>query len=80
MIRRYPHRSTINTPVHSVEDADGDDTDNLAEQDQAEELQKAGASPALDIAATMHHLGTERSNVRTDSPVIATTRTTAEQQ
>ena len=63
------HRSTMNTPVHSVADADGDDTDNVEnKQGRAQELQEAGASPALDVAATIYRLGTERSNVRTDSP------------
>ena len=63
----------MNTPVHSVADADGDDSDNVeSQQGLAEELQEAGASPALDVAATMYRLGTERSNVRTDSPELAT--------
>lgn len=35
------HRSTINTPVHSVVDAAGDDADNVGEQqDLAQELQE----------------------------------------
>ena len=77
-----PHQSTMNTPVHSVADADGDDSDNVEnQQGRAEELQEAGASPALDVAATMYRLGTERSNVRTGSPELATAqRATAEQQ
>ena len=77
-----PHRSTINTPIHSVEDADGDDFDNVEnEQGLAGELREAGANPALDVAATMHRLGTELSNVRTDSLELATTqRATAERQ
>ena len=63
----------MNTPVHSVADADGDDSDNVEnQQGLAEELQEAGASPALDVAATMYRLGTERSNVRTDSSELAT--------
>ena len=72
----------MNTPVHSVADADGDDSDNVEnQQGLAEELQEAGASPALDVAATMYRLGTERSNVRTGSPELATAqRATAEQQ
>ena len=71
----------MNTPVHSVADADGDDSDNVENsQGLAEELQEAGASPALDVAATMYRLGTERSNVRTYSPELATAqRATAEQ-
>ena len=52
----------MNTPVHSVADADGDDSDNVEnQQGLAEQLQEAGASPALDVAATMYRLGTERS-------------------
>ena len=74
----------MNTPVHSVADADGDDTDNVEnKQGRAQELQEAGASPALDVAATIYRLGTERSNVRTDSPesLVATAqRATSEQQ
>ena len=63
----------MNTPVHSVAAADGDDSDNVEnQQGLAEELQEVGASPALDVAATMYRLGTERSNVRTDSPKLAT--------
>ena len=59
---QLPHRSTMNTPVHSVADADGDDSDNVEnQQGLAEQLQEAGASPALDVAATMYRLGTERS-------------------
>ena len=59
----------MNTPVHSVADADGDDSDNVENQQVlAEEPQEAGASPALDVAATTYRLGTERSNVRTYSP------------
>ena len=79
---QVPHRSNMNTPVHSVADADGDDSDNVEnQQGLAEELQEAGASPALDVAATMYRLGTERSNVRTGSPELATAqRATAEQQ
>ena len=79
---QVPHPNTINTPVHSVADADGDDSDNVEnQQGLAEELQEAGASPALDVAATMYRLGTERSNVRSDSPELATAqRASAEQQ
>ena len=79
---QVPHRSTMNTPVHTVADADGGDSDNVENQQSlAEELQEAGASPALDVAATMYRLGTEHSNVRTDSPELVTTqRATAEQQ
>ena len=63
----------MNTPVHSVADDDGDDSDNVENsQGLAEELQEAGASPALDVAATMYRLGIERINVRTDSPELAT--------
>ena len=65
----------MNTPVHNVADADGDNSDNVLNQ------QSLGASPALDVASTMYRLGAERSNVRTDSPVVATAqRSTAEQQ
>lgn len=70
---QIPHRNTIITPVHSVKDADGDYTDNVGVQGLAGELQDAGASPALDTAATMYHLGTGRSIAQTDSPVHATT-------
>ena len=72
----------MNTPAHSVADGDGDDSDNVEnEQGLAEELQEAGPSLALDVAAPMYRLGTERSNVRTDSPELATAqRVTAEQQ
>ena len=79
---QVPHRSTMNTPAHSVADGDGDDSDNVEnEQGLAEELQEAGPSLALDVAAPMYRLGTERSNVRTDSPELATAqRVTAEQQ
>ena len=63
----------MNTPVHIVADADGDDWDNVEnQQDLDEELQEAGASPALDITATIYRLGTERSTVRPDSPELAT--------
>ena len=59
---QVPHPNTINTPVHSVADADGDDSDNVEnQQGLADELQEAGASPALDVAAKMCRLGTERS-------------------
>ena len=79
---QVPHRSTMNTPVHTVADADGGDSDNVEnQQGLTEELQEAGASPALDVAAAMYRLGTERSNVRTDNPELATAqRATAEQQ
>ena len=51
------------------------------QQGRAEELQESRANPALDVAATMYRLGTERSNVRSDSPELATAqRVTAEQQ
>ena len=29
---QLPHRSTMNTPLHSVADADGDDSDNVENQ------------------------------------------------
>lgn len=72
----------MNTPVHSVDDADGDDTDNIQEQQGlAEELQEADGSPVLDNAATMYRLRSDRGNVRANSPALATTqRQTAQQQ
>ena len=45
---QVPHRSTMNTPAHSVADGDGDDSDNVEnEQGLAEELQEAGPSLSL---------------------------------
>lgn len=65
----------METPVHSVEKADGDDTDNVQEQQGlVEELQEADGSPVLYIVATMYRLRTDRGNVRADSPALATTQ------
>lgn len=53
----------MNTPVHSVQDTDGDDTNNVGEQGLAGELQEAGTRPALDWAATMYRFRTGRRNI-----------------